>query len=615
MAPACWTCRLRQISCDGKPLRCRTCEACGLVCEGYGPKQPWMDGGSIQREYVERLNRIATYNTQQKSKEQHRTSSDLDGEDQDDGDNADEQDGEDALTARGHDDEGNNDRDETVEDGSSHKGVKSDQATPPTPFCEEESPPGPALDSASILEQLDTWIQVNAVPLDPSPPRIYNGLAGLTSLDQDATMPAPRASCGCCTCLEMSCKICLRNLTPLLHFIDRSPFYGDDRAWIHVYVIRSELIRCSSLALACYWSPKLFGVEAYETRQGASSEASAYHSMILAMLQDRITNVGSMNLAVSRGDPLEILVSTINMILFQVSRVVVSDPWGRHILIVRSQMLEAHGDHWQIHLRAGIDLLRMRLCDQLSMTLGPANAASSLTSTVERYVVDTFVWLDTLSSTLFWNDNVQWDHAGMIAQFQAGGTRRIPLLGCRSWVIVAVSQANQIRRWKDLMTSQGSLSNIVLVKRASQLQDYIAAQLQNLHASDISDETTVGTYLYAQAASIYVHVLVSGPYPDIPEIRHTVEDCLSQIEKAETMSTSPRFAWPLCIIGCMAPRELQNSFQTAMEKLGRRRNPTHGYDRALVTMRECWRLRENKPSQPVHWASAMGTLGNLFLIL
>ena len=46
----CWTCRVRKKKCDGSPDRCQTCCRLGIVCDGYGAKPSWLDGGDRERQ-------------------------------------------------------------------------------------------------------------------------------------------------------------------------------------------------------------------------------------------------------------------------------------------------------------------------------------------------------------------------------------------------------------------------------------------------------------------------------------------------------------------------------------------------------------------------------------
>ena len=272
------------------------------------------------------------------------------------------------------------------------------------------------------------------------------------------------------------------------------------------------------------------------------------------------------------------------------------------------QILESNTEQWKVHLGAGITLLQTKIFTkpQLDTALNVTPSALSVTS----FLVNVFVWLDALSSAFLWDDEIQCDHVSLLDNFQPVNA---PSFGCQSWVIIAISQANQLRRWKALMIGQGSLSITALVSRASQLQTFVAAQLPDptLGSYDAND---IITYLYAQATMIYLHVLVSGPHPDIPEIRQVVETCMPQIENALLLGATPWLAWALCIIGCMAGKEARAAIESLLEQMHNACAVTSGYAKALATVRECWRLRD-ADCGPAYWASAMRSLGNVSLLI
>lgn len=267
-----------------------------------------------------------------------------------------------------------------------------------------------------------------------------------------------------------------------------------------------------------------------------------------------------------------------------------------------------------MHLAASIGLLQSKLGDDSPLITHPDEASTTFSTTAQAFLGSVFVGFDALSSALFWDDKEQCNHAAILHRWQASDTS---FFGCKNWVVVTISQTNQLRRWKALMIEQESLSNALLVSRASQLQRYIATQLLE-HGTDLQNcdevEVDIATYISAQAAMIYLHVLMSGPHPDVPEIRYSVENCLPQIEKAVQLGTLPWLAWSTCIIGCMAAKDLRNVYEMSLERMDKLYGVTSGYARALATMRECWRLRD-ADACPAHWASAMQSLGITSLLI
>ncbi|KAI0520852.1 fungal-specific transcription factor domain-containing protein [Xylaria bambusicola] len=58
----CWTCKLRRKKCDEHQPICKTCEVLRISCEGYGPKPIWMDRGPLEKETAERVKMAVALN-------------------------------------------------------------------------------------------------------------------------------------------------------------------------------------------------------------------------------------------------------------------------------------------------------------------------------------------------------------------------------------------------------------------------------------------------------------------------------------------------------------------------------------------------------------------------
>jgi hypothetical protein len=313
MPSGCWTCKLREVDCDGKRLRCLKCEDCGLVCEGYGSKPLWMDDGQVQQDYLQRLESIADYNSRRKGRERQNTLRSKSS-------NADEDDGDDE-----HGDPGQNGEQSDLKEAS------STESTSPESKRSEDTQSSIMSDVvATSSAQRITWCQPDAWAFGVQPAVLEDqemlNVADIgTSFPYlDAVIETESSADGVCACHELSCNKCLHNVPLLMQFALQFPFYGGsnhDRGWFHLLILRSELVRCSSLALAHYWSPSSLNSSnhGFEPRFRATMEAACYKSMSLAMLQKQIKEVGEVNAGISKIRVIEILVSIMNIIILEVS--------------------------------------------------------------------------------------------------------------------------------------------------------------------------------------------------------------------------------------------------------------------------------------------------------
>src|ERR1700709_1445684 len=58
----CWTCRIRRKKCDDVQPFCGPCNFRQLICHGYRPNPPWIDGAERQKAEIERIKQSVSEN-------------------------------------------------------------------------------------------------------------------------------------------------------------------------------------------------------------------------------------------------------------------------------------------------------------------------------------------------------------------------------------------------------------------------------------------------------------------------------------------------------------------------------------------------------------------------
>jgi hypothetical protein len=121
--------------------------------------------------------------------------------------------------------------------------------------------------------------------------------------------------------------------------------------------------------------------------------------------------------------------------------------------------------------------------------------------------------------------------------------------------------------------------------------------------------------VYYFAAFVYLHVIISGAFPNLPEIRHAVAQSMESFKALPDPQLVNNLIWPFCISGCMAVEEDQNFFKE-FSLFGNPNDEKFGASKARVVMEECWRLRKLDPdSGKVDWRAAMDGLGFEILLV
>lgn len=122
------------------------------------------------------------------------------------------------------------------------------------------------------------------------------------------------------------------------------------------------------------------------------------------------------------------------------------------------------------------------------------------------------------------------------------------------------------------------------------------------------------TQLFASAALVYLHVVVSGFQYSLAEIRENVARSITLFKRLPCQKILCALVWPMCIIGCMALEEQEGFFRDLIASMGVEPYVFGSARDALKTMENCWKKREAR-DEGWNWASCMNSSGHLVLIV
>lgn len=215
-------------------------------------------------------------------------------------------------------------------------------------------------------------------------------------------------------------------------------------------------------------------------------------------------------------------------------------------------------------------------------------------------------------------------------------------LGCKSAVMGCIMDISDLQAWSYQQSLQASPSLIELARRALKIEQKLEKAQQENHLEDslmdhhqeqqIRHHPTnsrlisirVITNIFACAASIYLHVIVSGAHPKVPEIKRGVTETIGAISSIPNAELIKSLAWPMCIAACMADGDQHRGFfekleEGVTEEFGRSQRVL----RVFRVARECWRLRDIKSGnssnglngKAYNWRDSMASLRERFLLL
>lgn len=187
--------------------------------------------------------------------------------------------------------------------------------------------------------------------------------------------------------------------------------------------------------------------------------------------------------------------------------------------------------------------------------------------------------------------------------------------------------------WKDEMRCNGTLSMRELISKVEVLEQRLERGIR-LVSDQISNDgtskndkkrshadTLLITRTFAFAATVYLHVTVSGANPAVLEIIAGVQQTLEAL-KALPSNLLRCVVWPLCIAGCMAAPTEEISWQRFVHTSGMTSSAQAfgNVSQAWSVVETCWIMRKYEKASTgkrleTDWTSAMQTMGYRVLLI
>lgn len=198
------------------------------------------------------------------------------------------------------------------------------------------------------------------------------------------------------------------------------------------------------------------------------------------------------------------------------------------------------------------------------------------------------------------------------------------LMGCENWAVRVIWQIASLAEWKTRMEASGGVSNWELLRRGAEIKESLQAgnktfELTERTTSLDTSQSTIRevTRIFASAALVYLEVTISGPHPNIPEIRQAVSNTMLTLTELPDKTLVRNLLWPICIAGCMSASEHEPYWRNLLSGV----NPNDdllGYSvKVLRIMEKCWVMRrsQSKTVVTVDWLTAMRELDMKVLLV
>lgn len=122
------------------------------------------------------------------------------------------------------------------------------------------------------------------------------------------------------------------------------------------------------------------------------------------------------------------------------------------------------------------------------------------------------------------------------------------------------------------------------------------------------------TEAFALLALTYLHVVVSGAHPELPEIKDSVGRAVGALGGLYDQKLLERAVWPVCVTGCMVSEDKQNVFLRIVGEEGDSKGIVTTLPKAFEIIKQCWKERAACSSE-CEWSSAMKSIEQNTLLI
>jgi hypothetical protein len=280
-----------------------------------------------------------------------------------------------------------------------------------------------------------------------------------------------------------------------------------------------------------------------------------------------------------------------------------------------------------MHLSAASSLVTELKSDELQRARPdlPTSYESALS-----FFASVITWYDILSCA---TTRLKPSFEGVCVNTGQGCLSLDKVMGCENWAMLLIRDIAILEEWKSTIQATGNISLRELARRAgaieARLEDGLRTRSETVFASQTFDVQQSHpkptpynnlieqiTRVFACSALVYLHIVTSGAHPELPEIKDGMMRTISALREISDRNLVSTLSWPICIAGCMALEDQQDTFRsfTAPHPFGF--IPFGNSSKVLALLEKCWDMRrQGNDSIAIDWKSAMNCLGVDILLI
>jgi C6 transcription factor Pro1 len=333
--------------------------------------------------------------------------------------------------------------------------------------------------------------------------------------------------------------------------------------------------------------------------------------------------------------------------------------FGDIMLLLEFETMTQYSQAWRPHLDAAIILFKQILASPemkhivWRITFDPTEISAEdadiintsglhlfcSTQVALRFFTTKIIIADIVSSSALEKSPRLSEHYGKLMTGQGEASLNLKdVTGCENWVYLSIAETVALDVWKKETKMNGTFSLMALVQRAGKIIEKLDRGLAMLkddesrvqdaphQRGELFAEFTLLrnmrppqeayhaiTRIWANAARLYLIVVLSGWDPETTEVVDLVSATLNLLESLRTPSWLMTLAWPFCVTGCLAPE----GQETAVESILDRTKPLSnvgGLIEAMKIVRQTWK-RRGVLKQDWDMAACFKSLDNIPLLV
>ncbi|EPQ54325.1 hypothetical protein GLOTRDRAFT_78300 [Gloeophyllum trabeum ATCC 11539] len=231
------------------------------------------------------------------------------------------------------------------------------------------------------------------------------------------------------------------------------------------------------------------------------------------------------------------------------------------LIVISSFLFKGGRGSWQNFLDVARNWAKQILEDQ---RFGGPERVLKNCSPGTRFILKTTMWFDVLASiTEIRCPHLIGVYRELYARWGDSGEddpdlSMVKPMGCDNQTFLALAETSYLAWWKESQQKQNRLSVIELIEQGRDIEKRLKPQGAAFvgTASAVDDRHRLTCNIFRASARLYLHSILSGDYPNCPEISNAVDEtvqCLKAIPPDGNLLRSivRSVVFSICICGCL----------------------------------------------------------------